>query len=259
MKNFLTYLILFALTISGNVLFAQVGLGTLTPDPSSELDVNSTTRGMLTPRMTQAQRNAITAPAEGLLIYQTDQAPGFYFRQGVQWIKSSTAPDAPHNTLSIIPFSSGVPVRIIPQHSGLENLGSIIGFSNATLDVPATTPTIDVTSGLGNNVNHAMIMPINGTIKFLSASFTFTGTVPTQEVYLYVKIYRSDNGVSFYYTGQYAFMAKGAGNPVALQVLRNDLDLFVPGGTHLMMFISATSNNGNAPITGFARASLGIQ
>jgi hypothetical protein len=53
-----------------------------TPDPSAMLDVQSNEKGVLVPRMTQAQRNAIANPAAGLLIYQTNQTPGFYFNAG---------------------------------------------------------------------------------------------------------------------------------------------------------------------------------
>jgi hypothetical protein len=53
-------------------LNAQVGVGTSTPDPSSVLDVSSTTQGMLMPRMTTAQRNAIASPANGLMVFDTD-------------------------------------------------------------------------------------------------------------------------------------------------------------------------------------------
>lgn len=51
--------------------YAQVGVGTITPDASSVLDVSSTTQGMLPPRMTTAQKNAIVSPADGLLVYDT--------------------------------------------------------------------------------------------------------------------------------------------------------------------------------------------
>src|SRR5437773_1732642 len=61
------------------------GIGTTTPNASSLLDIASTTKGMLTPRMTQAQRDAITAPATGLLIFQTDKTSGFYYYSGTAW------------------------------------------------------------------------------------------------------------------------------------------------------------------------------
>ncbi|TLX23711.1 hypothetical protein FE904_20700 [Chryseobacterium indologenes] len=52
---------------------AQVGINTATPDNSAALDVYSQNRGMLIPRLTTAQRNAITNPANSLLIYDTDK------------------------------------------------------------------------------------------------------------------------------------------------------------------------------------------
>ena len=52
------------------------------PDASAMLDVKSLTKGMLAPRMTQAQRNAIANPANGLVIYQTDINPGLYYNSG---------------------------------------------------------------------------------------------------------------------------------------------------------------------------------
>jgi hypothetical protein len=50
---------------------AQVGIGTTTPNASAKLEVNSTTQGFLPPRMTTAQRDAISSPADGLVIYNT--------------------------------------------------------------------------------------------------------------------------------------------------------------------------------------------
>jgi hypothetical protein len=48
---------------------AQVGIGTVNPDASSMLDINSTSKGFLTPRMTTTERNAIATPADGLIVY----------------------------------------------------------------------------------------------------------------------------------------------------------------------------------------------
>jgi hypothetical protein len=50
---------------------AQVGIGTIEPDASSILDIVSTSKGLLMPRLTTTQRNAITSPATGLMIYNT--------------------------------------------------------------------------------------------------------------------------------------------------------------------------------------------
>ena len=59
---------------------AQVGIGVPTADinASAQLEVSSTSKGFLAPRMTQAQKNNISSPAAGLLVYQTDGVVGFY-------------------------------------------------------------------------------------------------------------------------------------------------------------------------------------
>lgn len=61
---------------------AQTGIGTTTPDSSAKLEVASTNKGILIPRMTSAQRDAIANPANGLLVYQTDGIIGFYVNSG---------------------------------------------------------------------------------------------------------------------------------------------------------------------------------
>ena len=62
-----------------------VGIGTVSPNSSAALEVNSTTKGFLLPTMTETQRNAISTPATGLLIYQSDNTPGFYYFNGSAW------------------------------------------------------------------------------------------------------------------------------------------------------------------------------
>ncbi|RDI52214.1 hypothetical protein [Flavobacterium glaciei] len=74
--------VLFFMIITANV-FAQVGIGTITPHASSVLDVSSTTQGMLTPRMTTAQRTAIASPADGLMVYDTDLKAFYHFNSSL--------------------------------------------------------------------------------------------------------------------------------------------------------------------------------
>jgi len=66
---------------------AQVGIGTTTPNASAMLDIVSTDAGILIPRMDQTQRDAVTvnAATTGLLIYQTNNTPGFYYYNGTAW------------------------------------------------------------------------------------------------------------------------------------------------------------------------------
>jgi hypothetical protein len=58
-----------------------------TPDVSAMLDVksNAGNKGFLMPRLTEVQKNAISTPATGLMIFQTDGATGFYYYSGSSW------------------------------------------------------------------------------------------------------------------------------------------------------------------------------
>ncbi|MGG9963081.1 hypothetical protein [Ferruginibacter sp. SUN106] len=69
-------------------LKAQVGIGVAVPDASSKLDITSTAGGLLVPRMTAAQKNAIASPATGLIIFQTDAPAGFYYNAGTPAVKN---------------------------------------------------------------------------------------------------------------------------------------------------------------------------
>lgn len=85
MKKLLTL----ALALSSFAALAQkndnVGIGTKNPDPSALLDLSSTTKGLLLPRMTEAQRDAIKNPVAGLIVYQVDQTIGVYTYDGTTW------------------------------------------------------------------------------------------------------------------------------------------------------------------------------
>lgn len=82
MKKTLTLTFLCALMLNLN---AQVGIGTTSPDSSSILDVSSTNRGFLPPRLTTAERQSIPSPADGLLVYDTDKEMIFVFTQ-TMWL-----------------------------------------------------------------------------------------------------------------------------------------------------------------------------
>jgi len=57
----------------------NVGIGTLTPNSSAMLDVVSTGKGVLVPRVTTTQMNAIASPANGLIVYNTDSSCFCYY------------------------------------------------------------------------------------------------------------------------------------------------------------------------------------
>jgi hypothetical protein len=70
MKKIIPILLITIFGIS-QIVYAQVGIGTVNPDTSSILDLTATSQGLLIPRMNTEQRDAILNPATGLLIYNT--------------------------------------------------------------------------------------------------------------------------------------------------------------------------------------------
>ncbi len=95
MKTILKSIIFIAFIAVNLTAFAQVGINTNTPEASAALDVTSTEGGILIPRLTETQRDAIASPATGLMIFQTDETTGFYFYDGAAWaqlrVPASTA------------------------------------------------------------------------------------------------------------------------------------------------------------------------
>jgi hypothetical protein len=77
----LLFIFLFVITVSTH---AQIGIGTTTPAASAQLDVTSTTKGFLPPRMDSTARNAIVSPATGLTIYNTT-IKAFQVYNGTSW------------------------------------------------------------------------------------------------------------------------------------------------------------------------------
>ncbi len=86
MKKMKQLTTLLAVLFSANVYAQNVGIGTTTPATSALLDINSTSKGILIPRMNQLQRGFISSPTAGLLIYQTDGLAGFYYYDGTLWV-----------------------------------------------------------------------------------------------------------------------------------------------------------------------------
>lgn len=119
----ITALSMFVLLSEAQNIFpatGSAGIGTNAPVVSSLLDMRSTTKGVLFPRMTAAQRGAIASPAIGLMLYQTDGATGVYYYGGT-WIRLVTSAAAPSlaNLASV-----AINQSLVANASGTLDLGS---------------------------------------------------------------------------------------------------------------------------------------
>jgi hypothetical protein len=90
MKQFMRKIITATLLIVAINTYAQIGVNSSNsaPDASAMLDVSSSTKGLLIPRMTTTQRNAITSPALGLLVFDTNFNQLFHYN-GFGWVASN--------------------------------------------------------------------------------------------------------------------------------------------------------------------------
>jgi len=88
MKKILAFLFLISCYLFSSS--QNVGIGTNAPVASAAMEIRDTSRGLLIPRMTMAQRTAIQNPAEGLMVYQTDSTMGFWYYLTNSWKKISS-------------------------------------------------------------------------------------------------------------------------------------------------------------------------
>lgn len=127
LRNFL-FLALIHVLFRTVPCFSQdnVGFGTLTPDSSAILELKSSDKGILIPRMSAAQRMAITNPAVGLLVYDTDSACFFFYKQPASWLSLCS--------LQIFSNSTGSAARAIIQ---VNNNGTGISSAKQKIDLIA--------------------------------------------------------------------------------------------------------------------------
>ena len=78
---------------AANGITASMGIGVSSVNASAKLEIESTTKGFLPPRMTKTQRDAISSPATGLVIYQTDNTPGLRCYNGSSWMRYTETAD----------------------------------------------------------------------------------------------------------------------------------------------------------------------
>ena len=151
MKKIVTLLAAVLLTAT---TYAQIGINNENPDASSALDITSTTGGLLVPRMTNTQRQAISNPAAGLQVFVTDFEGGrFMFYDGTEW-----------GTLSFTEKRPDAPTI------GTATLG------NAQATVPFTAPSSDGGSAITSYTATSSPGGITGTLSQAgSGSITVTG------------------------------------------------------------------------------------
>ena len=172
------YFLLSVLFILGLVpAFAQIGIGTTTPAPSAALEVSSTDndKGILIPRISAAQKDAIVNPAEGLLIYQITAPVGFYYYAGTSWKWIANATD-----LATVGNAATATKLATPR-----NINGIVFDGSADIIVPTVTSISALTLGtsgidLSSTVANGTTTPVI-TLNVPTASGTNRGALSSAD------------------------------------------------------------------------------
>ncbi|HYK46980.1 MAG TPA: tail fiber domain-containing protein, partial [Parafilimonas sp.] len=211
------------------------GIGTTTPNASSLLEIKSTTKGILIPRMSKIKRDSIASPATGLLIFQTNSTPGFYYYNGTAWTAVSS--NGTNKSLSNLSAPTAVNVDLLPGSNNSIDLGSAglnwrdvyvagsyyIG-STKVLTLPGTNNTFigatgnTANTGTNNTAlgNQALRFNTSGGYNTATGTFAmFSNTTANNNTASgYGSLYTNTSGSNNTATGAFslAYNSSGSGN-----------------------------------------------
>lgn len=235
---------------------AQVGIGTANPHSSSVLELNSNSKGVLIPRMTNAQRESIENPAPGLLVYCTDSFSSFYYYDGTQWLSLVNEQNT-GNGANFINFNSTTPISVSSLSNNVIGNTSLIGNG---VSLPGATILGNNLSLSAEQASVAFTIPRNSYIKSIyfnfynNASLSLLGTTT-----LRLQIYKA-NADSLSFTpvtnatttiSITSTLSVGS----ALQSKITGLNLPIGAGEKLVGLITAQSAIAST-VSGFATASI---
>jgi hypothetical protein len=184
--------IIVILILCTNGLYAQTGIGTTTPNAAAKLDVSSTTKGFLPPKVALTATNSFDpitglsgstalATAAGLLIYNTATAgtapnnvvPGYYYWNGTMWIQiangliidnsknsSFTLNAADNNKIFLISSATAVTVTVSNSSPNILPVGfscQIIQGSTGTITLAGSGITLNSANGLTTRATNSVI------------------------------------------------------------------------------------------------------
>jgi hypothetical protein len=203
MKHIILLGLFFCITTTS--LNAQTGIGTTAPNASAKLEIASTDKGLLIPRMTSAQRGLISLPANGLLVYQTDGVIGFYVNSGTSaspsWLRINTDWTKSGNDIS---YTAGNISTTGALTGGTTS--SLSGFAANITSISANYPitsadngkviqstsasaiTITIPTGLPTGFNCTVVQMGAGQVTFSGTYLNRTGFTKTASQYSVISI-----------------------------------------------------------------------
>ena len=189
MKKYLVLIVLafLVITITG---YSQVGVGTTNPNASAVLDVTSTSKGLLPPRMTDAQKNAITSPVAGLMLWCTNCGTNGQMQvfNGSEWtdllgspsIKASSNGTADISAYAVSGSSTGTLSVGVPASGVTQTIiATVTTVGTYSISSTANGVTFANNGSFSSTGSQNIILTASGT-PTSAGSHTFTlNTVPT--------------------------------------------------------------------------------
>lgn len=123
---------------------------------SAMLDVSSTTRGVLVPRMSTSERDLIPSPATGLLIYQNDGTAGFYYYNGAAWTAISGGSGASSDHITNFTTVSTATYTVLTTDQLIYSTHASTVFTLPTAAAAGVGKTYQIIEGVTSYTNNAV-------------------------------------------------------------------------------------------------------
>ena len=253
MKYFTIILFLFVKAST----FAQTGIGTTTPDPSAQLEVSSTSKGFLPPRMTTEQRDNISNPATGLIIYNTTTNI-LEYKIASGWVSLISNPDGVN--AGEMQYWDGSAWVVIPSST---NDGAILTVVDGIPTWVATAPSeLIISNAVGGDTEATVTFTAPASTGGTAiAGYTVTsspGGITATGVSSPITIQGLTNGTAYTFTVTATSTASSASNPVTPASAPDapTIGTATGGDTQATVTFTAPANNGFAAITGYTVTSF---
>lgn len=196
------FAILFAFLSINSETFAQVGIGTSTPNDNSLVDVSSSTKGFLPPRMTTTERNTLGTQLlitpditeKGMLVFDTTLT-SYYYWDGLIWVGLASGNYVDLTTMQTVAGEKTFTNDIIPtgrimvpmgEISYFNTIGTLItmssqsnGSNNMVVVNPVTALTAGVHEFTNGGANDGTLQYIGTKKKMFHIAVTISGTPQT--------------------------------------------------------------------------------
>jgi hypothetical protein len=174
---------IFIFFLLGTQLNAQVGIGTTSPNTASELEISSTSKGVLFPRMSNIQMLAISSPSSGLQVFNTN-ANCMYYYNGTTWLSTLNAISVMADAGDVVQLDN-IKVRIPTSGNRSLQIATVSGSAVCS----GSSNNVYITSSAGatgaaaaeNGVTFASVT-FSTTFSYIQSSLSFGFHGSTQRV-----------------------------------------------------------------------------